>query len=463
MSFSFSVSPFSFKKSRQLAVGSWQSTPISVSSVPPQCPLWLTGHALGSQQKTTESTEKARRAQRLLIYFLFPLLLIGCGEDHQHSEENGHEHPNGGSGEAHAEREADLVHLTPPQVRNAGIETAPPQRMDLAHSIQATGKLELPPKNRAGVSPNIGGNVSDINVIQGQKVEEGEVLAVLEHPDIIQLQQEFLEEQEELRYRKKELERVRSLYEDSVGAAREFQKAKAAYERVLARVNTQGAKLSTADIDTGSLKRTEKVQRKIPLRAPIGGVVSEVNVDLGSYAEQNEELFKVLDIHHMHIDLMVYEKDLHKVKVGQHVLFDLIGRETPRPMHAEVFGLGNSFDETRKAAKVHAEIKDPLGPLFPGIYVEAMIDVDSAKEASVVPEEAVLLFEEQHYIYLDQGMPDSSKRVFRQVPVRKGIAEKGYVEIEPLEGALPEDAEVVVQGAPYLLRHMRKGIGGHSH
>lgn len=457
----------SFLVNRSLK-GSWQNA--SLSSVHPPCPLWLKGkimiaQAFGFQhvQITTESTEKARRAQRMFIYLLFPFFLIGCG--HDHSEENGHDHQKEEEGHNKEKHEPpkNRVLLTKPQMKNAKIETAPPQRMDLAKSIHATGKLELPPDNKAGVSPTIGGNVADVKIIQGAKVDRGDVLAILEHPDIIQLQQDYLESREELKYLRQELERTGSLYADSVGSTRALQQARSEHQRMKARVNAQGAKLRSIGVDTATLEDESDFRQQIPLRSPIHGVVSEVNVKIGSYASPDEELFEVLDIHHMHIDLMVYEKDLHKVKVGQHVLFDLVGREVPRPMKAEVFGIGNSIDKERKAAKVHAEIEDSLVTLFPGIYVEALIDVDSAKNARVVPQEAVLRYQDEHHLFLDRGKNDHGERSFERIPVRKGIDERGYVEVEGLENPLPKDGKVVVRGAPYLLRHMRKGVGGHSH
>ncbi len=395
------------------------------------------------------------------LFFVALLFISACGE-HSHKKDNAHEHGKGTTGSDHGDGDAK-VHLTSVQARNAAIRTAHPQRMDLAKSIQATGKLELPPDNKAAVSPTVGGNVQAVHVIQGEKVDAGDVLAVLSHPDIVQLQETFLEDREELRYLKQELERKRSLYADSVGAARELQKARSEYEQVRARIHTQSSKLESMGIDTASLRDAGDVQDVVPIRSPLHGVVSEVNISLGSYAAPNEELFRILNIHHMHIDLMVYEKDLHKVAVGQHVLFDLVGRDNPQPMRAEIFGLGNAIDEERKAAKVHAEIRDTLGPLFPGIYVEAMIDVDSAREALVVPEEAVLRFEGAHYLFLAQGGGNKEEQHFERVRIHRGIRERGYVEVEGLEKALSKKDRVVISGAPYLLRHMRKGSGGHGH
>ena len=144
----------------------------------------------------------------IIITVLLTFLLVGCnskpdselghneaedvskteatGED-THGEE-GHDEEEGGHEE---EGEEGVVELTTQQIETIGLETKTLEKRNLGNNIKVTGNLELFPQDMANISPFVGGNVRSIKVIEGDKVRKGEVLAYLEHPDIISMQQEY--------------------------------------------------------------------------------------------------------------------------------------------------------------------------------------------------------------------------------------------------------------------------------
>ncbi len=394
--------------------------------------------------------------------FLFLILLGGC-QDHEHPEtgKEGHEHGHEAEKKDKKAEAVKTVELTPMQAKNAGISTGKPREMALASSIKATGKLELPPQNEAGISAMIGGVVKKVNVIQGDRVKEGEVIALLEHPDIAKMQQRYLQKKNKMEYLEAEHDRLEKLYEDSIGAEKEYQKIHSEYMSILATVMGLKRQLETIGVNVERVDKG-KIRSDVPVRSPIAGYISNIDAKVGAYIEPGHEMFEVLDNHHVHIDLMVYEKDIHKVRPGQSILFHFSNREQKETMKAEVFAVGNSFDEEKKTGRVHAEIKEEKGRNFlPGMYVEALINTDSVT-STVVPKEAVVMHEGTHYVFL-QRESQKGHRHFERIPVTAGITDKGYREIEAI-GEFPKDPEVVFTGAHYILRHMLRGAGGgHSH
>ena len=113
------------------------------------------------------------------------------GED-AHDEE-GHNEEEGG----HSEEEG-VVELTKQQAETIGLETKPLEERNLGNNIKVTGMLELYPQDKANISPFVGGNVSSIKVVPGDNVSKGQVLAYIEHPDIIAMQQDYQEKNDEL-------------------------------------------------------------------------------------------------------------------------------------------------------------------------------------------------------------------------------------------------------------------------
>lgn len=74
-------------------------------------------------------------------------------------------------------------------------------------SIFANGMIDVPPQNKSFISVPFGGYIRDIKVLDGMRVTKGQVLLVVEHPEIIQLQQDYLEVQGNMEYLKAEMDR----------------------------------------------------------------------------------------------------------------------------------------------------------------------------------------------------------------------------------------------------------------
>ena len=82
--------------------------------------------------------------------------------------------------------------------------------------VKANGMFDVPPENRATISTYFGGTVQGIQLLTGQRVKKGQVLFTLEHPDYIQMQQDYLEAKSQLTYLKSDFERQKNLVQDNV-------------------------------------------------------------------------------------------------------------------------------------------------------------------------------------------------------------------------------------------------------
>ena len=101
-------------------------------------------------------------------------------------------------------------------------------------------------------------------------------------------------------------------------------------------------------------------------------------------------------------------------------------------------------------------IADKTHDLLPGMFVQAIIEIDSTAALSL-PNEAIVNNGDDHFIFVE-GEPNT----FQQVAVRTGASELGYTEVKPLTTVTP-DARIVIKGAYYLLSELTKGSGEHNH
>lgn len=403
-------------------------------------------------------------------------------EDQELDAPSTHAEDGAPEGEGHEEgaHEEGMVSLTPMQRQAINLELGPLKLKNLSTSVKATGELELPPQNEANVSAIVGGNVYKINVIEGDKVRKGQTLALLEHPDFVQMQVDLQESASRLEYLEKEYKRQQSLYEQKVGSGKAFQEAQAAYTSTKASVEGLKAKLNILNVNTEKVLAGQ-INRFIPVISPIGGFIKKVNIKMGQYVAPQEMLFGVVDNSHIHADLMVFEKDISKVKVGQKVSFTVANR--PQGSYAgKIYSVGKNFEEDRKAVHVHADIEGNTENLIPGMYIEGRIAVNDMSTLAL-PEAAIVSEGEKSFIFVkteeehtennegDDGVEEKAPRehnssdekwTFKQVPVITGAEDTGWVEVRLLE-PLPDSVQVAYNGAYNLISEMGKGETGHGH
>ena len=391
---------------------------------------------------------------------------LGHDEGKATTKETLQEGEEGHGNEAHAEEggheeEEGSVEITQQQAETIGLEMKPLEERSLGNNIKVTGRLELFPQDRANISPFVGGNISSVLVIEGDKVHKGQVLAYLEHPDIITMQQEFQEKNDELVFLDQDYERKKTLYDKGVSSGKEFQMAQSKYRSTTSSVNAMRAKLRLLGFNVDEIANG-KIYQGVPVISPISGFVDEVLISLGDYVAPQSKMFAVSDNSKIHVDLKVYEKDIPRVKEGQKIFFSVASRPDEL-LTAEVHSIGKTFEEDPKAVHIHAHIENPERDLLPGMYVEGRI-VQDEKNTLAVPEEAVIKEGEKSFIFvLDDGdAQEEGKLKFKMVQVSVGVIDLGFVSINPME-PLQYGSKVVINGAYTLSSEMVKGELEHGH
>lgn len=371
------------------------------------------------------------------------------------SEKNGeevHREEEGGEG---------TVELTNEQAETIGLEMISLEKRNLGNSIKVTGMLDLYPKDKANISPFVGGNVRSISVIEGDKVTKGQVLAFLEHPDIITMQQEFQEKNDELVFLKQDFERKQTLFEQGVSSGKEFQMAQSKFRTTTSSVNGLRSKLKLLGINIDKVLQGQ-IFSAVPIITPISGYVDEVSISLGDYIAPQTKIFTVSDNSKIHVDFKVYEKDIRNVKQGQEIYFT-VAAKPDEILKAKIHAIGKTFEDDFKALHVHADIENKDTNLLPGMYVEGRI-VQGEKLVFAVPEAAIIQNGEQFSIFiLDEDEEKEENRIkFKMIPVTIGVTDLGFVEIN-LPAEIKENVKVVTKGAYTLSSEMIKGELEHGH
>lgn len=392
--------------------------------------------------------------------------------EHVHTDGDGHDHGSEKTEVAHEEDEhgenpmVKEVHLNETQYKTTGLVLGGFEKKNLSEVINANGYTKLPPQNQAHVSVQLPGTIQSIKVIEGQAVKTGQVLATLQSMaynnlrlDREKINQELTTSQTNLEFLKLEFARQKELTDENVNAKKVFQKVSSDLQMEEAKIRTLQSQIAILgqNIEIGGNSSSPIIN----ITAPISGNITDINVTIGAAAELGKPLFSIVDNSKMHVDLLVYEKDLFKVKPNQSVRFILTNQDGSE-IRGKIFSIGKSFENETKSVAVHADILNEKQLLIPGMYVNALIDVGSNVVAAL-PIDAIIKADGREFVFVLEEEKDGEFH-FQRIEVKTGTSQLGYVQttfLQPLE----VKENIVVKGAYYLQSHLTKseGGGGHEH
>lgn len=366
-----------------------------------------------------------------------------------------HDHEDDSAHEMEEEHHEDEVGLTALQMEKIGLVLGGFEQKNLKSTIKVNGQLELPPQNKAAVSAIAAGKITRILVRPGQRVQKGALLAYLQNPDFIEWQQQFLETEGELLYLNKEWERQKDLVAKEIAPQAKLDKITS--ERAIAQARLKGLQAKLQLLGIGTPKND--LVSSIAIRSPLNGYVRNINTNTGLFVNPEQALFEIVDNHHLHIDLKVFEKDLPYIKENQPIQFSLQS-QPDKVMNAYIFAIGKALDETERTVDVHAEIKEEKSELLPGMFVEARIITDN-QLVTTLPNEAITIDKGLKYIFIKEEVHEEETH-FKKIPVLTGTSDFGYTEIKPLE-EFPANVAIVTKGAYFLMAQSKKGEEGAGH
>ena len=392
---------------------------------------------------------------------------------------------------AHEEGEehGEALELTEVQMKAMDIKLGSIEFKNLSEVIKASGQLAVPPQRRADVNVLMGGVIRRIYPLEGQWVKKGQVIATIENTELAEVQEEYITAKNSFSFIAAELKRQQELDEANAGTKRKLQEAQANYNSEKAKIVALERQLRQLGINPGRISKGSIVTQ-MSVTAPISGTVGKISVNTGTYANPGNSLMEIIDNSQIHCDLIVYEKDLFRVKVGQTVRF-LLANQNNREITGRIYGINKSFENEGKGIIAHARIENAnTFGLIPGMYVTALIQTGS-EQVTAVPIDAVVTSEGKSYIFVvdeegekkeakengeqaekgekqekgeeKEGSEENEKNEgaeksihFKMVEIITGVSELGYVKITTV-GEIPDKPKVVVKGANYLLAKAKGG------
>lgn len=249
-----------------------------------------------------------------------------------------------------------------------------PGELERSQIISLQGLVDIHPNNDWSIQPYFEGFVKDIQVIEGSKVNKGDLLFKLVNPDFITIQEDYLMDKATVEYLEKALKRSKILHSEKVTADQEYQEMEMNYN--IAKSNLEAARKTLELMNLPIEKiQNDNIYESISIYAPIDGHVDQLLVTSGQFIQRGMEAVSIINTDHLHLELRLFEKDLKYIKKGQLIEYR-IPEVSDEILKAEVYLVGKSVDPTTRLIAVHAHVDHTDLTLIPGMFVEAIIAVD---------------------------------------------------------------------------------------
>lgn len=368
----------------------------------------------------------------IIVFGIF--LLVACGSKKAKEETT----------RVPTANEGNTVTLTDAQLALAKIELGTVALRSISTVTKLNGKIDVPPQNLISVSMPLGGYLKSTKLLPGMHINKGELIAIMEDQQYIQLQQDYLTAKNKLAFAKEEYLRQKELNLSKATSDKLFQQTEMEYKSLLITLSALNEKLKLINIRTQKLTENN-IANHVKLYSEINGFVSKVNVNIGKYVNPTDVLFELINPSDFHLNLKVFEKDIDKLAIGQK-LMAYSNNFPDKKYECEIILISRDISPER-TVDVHCHFEKYDKTLLPGMYMNAEVELKSANLSSI-PEDAVVNFEGLNYVFVAKD-----KNQFQMVKLETGTKENGYIEVK--NSGTFTDKQLVFKGAYTLLMTLK--------
>lgn len=323
------------------------------------------------------------------------------------------------------------ITITKTQFETAGMQLGKPAPVKFQQQIKANGYVSAAPSGIAQISGLIPGKIKRIAVNVGDRVNKGQLLCVLESTEFIELQQDYAESHGRLKAVQAEFERQKALSGENIASQKTYLNAEGEYISLQARCEGLKTKLQLLGLNPEKAVRGP-IQQELNITAPIGGYVSSIPSETGSYADPQRMIMELVDVDQLQLKLSVFEKDFAGLKPGLTINFH--SPDNPANIYSgKLLSYSRAVETQTRAVTVIGSIGAiDQAALINGMYLEAEI-LTNERDAMALPDEAILKSGNARLVLI-QKAARGNELTFIRKEVKTGLSSQGFTEILNPEG-----------------------------
>ncbi|WP_149207018.1 efflux RND transporter periplasmic adaptor subunit [Flavobacterium johnsoniae] len=362
------------------------------------------------------------------------VLMISCKSDKKEEQKT------------EVQKQENTIELSDSQVKNAGLATGNPEEKNVKGILELQGTVTVPPKSVVSVSIPLGGYIKKTDLMAGMHVRKGQLLAVVEDMQYIQLQQDYLTAKEKYQLSQSEYNRQKELNAKKASSDKLFEQTAAEMQTQRIYMASLAQKLSLSGINVKTLSASN-ISKTVSVISPINGLVSKVNVNVGKYISPTDMLFELMETSDVVLVMNAFEKDVHLLSVGQTVSV-FTNADPSKKYTAKIAYINQSLNGDR-AAEVVCKLNAYNNALIPGLFINAEAEFENEK-ALTVPEDAIVKWQNKFYVF-----SNTENQKYKMIPVETGSSSNGYRQIK--SSLIDKSSKIVVKNAYTLLMTFMNG------
>ena len=296
------------------------------------------------------------------------------------------------------------------------------EETDFKHFLELQGNVTT--KNLLMIYPEYSGVLTNVYVVEGQKVRKGEVLAKIDDGGLSQ-QLAQLKIQAELA--KTTYERQQRLWDQKIGSEMQYLQAKSNYEA-----------------QDQAIAQLEQQVAKTVIRAPFSGTIDDVLTEQGSVVMPGQtELLRIINLDNMYIVTDVPEKYIANITRNKkvEVEFPVLGKK----MDSKVRQVGNFINPANRTFKVEVSVPNKDKSIKPNLTAKLRINDYSNENALLIPQGIISENADgEQYIYIVTDKAGNDEAVAEKKIITTGLTQGDYIEV--ING-LEVGNEIIQEGA----------------
>ncbi|HEX9139353.1 MAG TPA: efflux RND transporter periplasmic adaptor subunit [Steroidobacteraceae bacterium] len=257
------------------------------------------------------------------------------------------------------------------------------------------GIVESDPARTAAVLPPLAGRVVELKVGLGQRVARGQVLAVLDSPDLGQAYDDNDKAADSYQLTSKNLARQEEQFKIGVASAKDLDQARSDFNQAQAEYNRTQARLKILGVPADTKSR----ERLLAVTAPVGGSITSLEVAPGNMInDSTQPIMTVADLSTVWVTALVPEKDVAALATGQAAEASL-DAYPDRTLRGKVLFVSDVIEPDSRRNKVRIAIPNGDYALKPNMY--ATVTLQGAQQSRVMlPTSALLMNNDRTSVFV---------------------------------------------------------------
>ncbi|PJE00417.1 MAG: hypothetical protein CK427_14090 [Leptospira sp.] len=262
-------------------------------------------------------------------------------------------------------------------------------------AIELTGEITADPDNTQTIGTRLKGKVLEIRKKEGDFVRKGDIIVVMDSPEVARLKSKYLTSLAKLQATQKNTERIKELVKIKLAADQEARNAEAESLTWEMEVKADKENLIMNDIpipknNLDSPSADSNQNTKIYLRSSISGTLIMRHVSPGNIVAENTIFVTVANLNTVWFAARAFENDLKYLKLGENVKVS-INAYPDQIFTGKLSFIGSSLEKDTRSVPARITLNNSNNLLKIGLFGKALLNVDSIKQDKILIPDTCLL------------------------------------------------------------------------